>query len=72
MYTLTSLGLGDVGGEEVRVLLVLLAAVAVEVTERVDRRTEEDRLREGLLPSGLSPLERVAEEEQDADKDFAR
>ena len=52
--------------------LVLLAAVAVEVTERVDRRTEEARLREGLLLSGLSPLERVAEEEQDADKDFAR
>ena len=72
MYALTSLGLGDVGGEEVRVLLVLLAAVAVEVTERVDRRTEEARLREGLLPSGLSPLERVADEEQDADKDFAR
>ena len=66
------MGLGEVGGEEVRVPLVLLAAVAVEVTERVDRRTEEARLREGLLLSGLSPLERVAEEEQDADKDFAR
>ena len=56
------MGLGDVGGEEVRVPLVLLAVVAVEVTERVERRTEEARLRKGLLLSGLSPLETVADE----------
>ena len=56
------MGLGDVGGEEVRVPLVLLAVVVAEVTERVDRRTEEARLRKGLLLSGLSPLEGVAEE----------
>ena len=42
--------------------LVLLAVVVAEVTERVDRRTEEARLRKGLLLSGLSPLEGVAEE----------
>ena len=50
------------GGEEVRVPLVLLAVVAAEVTERVERRTEEARLRKGLLLSGLSPLETVADE----------
>jgi len=57
------LGLGDTGGEDVSVPVVLLAVVVVELTDMVDRRIEEPLVRRGALPSGSSPLAGVAKEE---------